>query len=175
MALGALGVVVTLVVGLASIFWQILAQSKQIKRDNSINAVAVLQKGGDLSRAMETVARIGERRFPVGEFPIISQREECAAFYASPAAFRDGTGRTEWDKDSREKSRALFAVVDYFEAVSVGVRCKIYDKKIIREIARGTFVQMYKRTKPFIEKVREDSDFKNFGRNFERVVAEFSE
>ena len=170
---------------LIALAWQIAAQSRRTRRDSSVNAMAVLQMDGDLSRAMNMVADIDAGFLPNG------QKDEVV-FYASLGALRRGAGKTEWDNDSREKSRALFAVVDYFEAVSVGVRRKIYDKKIIREIACGTFVTMHERTNPFVQKVREegvrkeeekepkcrardDRGPKSFGGNFERLATEFSE
>ena len=152
---------------LASILWQIRAQGRQTKRDNSINAMSVLQRDGGLSRAMNIVAEIDTGFRPNGQ-------KDSVVFYASLGALRDGTAETEWDKDSRKKSRALLAVVDYFEAVSVGILRNIYDREVVREIARGTFVQMYKRTKPFIEEARKGGDFGSFGQNFERVAKEFS-
>lgn len=141
---------------LAAVFWQIREQRKLTKQNNSINAMAALQRDGDLSRAMNKVAEIAEGR-----------AENGAAFYAHPKA--------EWDEDSREKSRALMTVVDYFETVSVGILRDIYDKEIIHDIARGMFVETRQRVKPFVEEVRKKSERESFGANFERVAEEFSE
>lgn len=172
-----------LVAAVVTVVWQASEQRKLAKQNNSINAMAVLQRDNDLSRAMNVVAKTNAGFRPNGQ-------KDSVVFYASSSALMDGTGEAEWDEDSREKSRALFVVVDYFEAVSVGILRNIYDKEIIRDIACSTFVEVYQRTEPFIRKVREEEARKNaedgvkthedrgpesFGKKFGIVAKEFSE
>ena len=136
-------------------------QRKLIKQNNSINAMLALQKDGDLMSAMNLVAKIS------------TDEKDSVELYASSDGARKGDGKNGWDEESRKKSHALSAVVNYFETVSIGIRKNIYDEEIIRVNAGVMFVEMHKRTRAFILKMQEEH-YSAYGENFQSVAEEFS-
>ena len=126
-------------VGVMVAYQQIRAHRKLTKQNNSINKMWALKGDDDLSKAMNKIAQMW------------AEGEKMDS-YASLKKLRENAGRPDlqWDEESREKSHALNHVVDYFELVSIGIEQGIYDKAIIRDYAQDTFVEIYKRTKPFI-------------------------
>ena len=149
-----------IVAGVVVACWQIGAQRKLTKQNNSINKMWALQADGNLRDSMNSVAKM-------------SADGENVASYGSLEKFEKNTGKNGWDEESRKKSRALNEVVDYFELVSIGVQQNIYDKKIIRIYARDIFVKMFDRVEPFIIEMRE-SHYSAYGENFQSVAEEFA-
>ena len=139
------------IMAVAVAYWQIRAQRKLAKQNNSINKMRELQGDGNLGVSMNLIAEM------------LTHGEQVKR-YAS---------LTEWDNVSRKKSHALRDVVEYFELISIGILHNIYDKEIIRASARATFVEMYKRTKPFVLEIRRAYNHPTYGKNFQRVTLEF--
>lgn len=148
-----------IIAGVAVGCWQIGAQRKLAKQNNSINKMWEMQKDDNLRESMESVAKMREKG-------------EKVESYASLKKLKENTGKSEWDEDSRKKSHALDAVVEYFELVSIGVGENIYDEKIVRIYARNIFVEMYARTEPFIVEMRNEHD-KFYGKEFQKIAEKF--
>lgn len=162
--------ILAMAAGLLGVVFQISGQRKLTKQNNSIAVLMELREDAPLKSAMEVVAEV-----------FTKERGKMVSL-----AFGIESG------EDQAKHRALMAVIDYFEAVSVGIRHNIYDKDIIRECARNEFLVMFGRTKPFIRAVRQkqeqgekpDSrifgemsdkiDLGKFGKNFEEVAEEFA-
>lgn len=149
------------IVAVAVACWQINAQRKLAKQNNSIDKMWELQEDGNLRRSMNVVAKM------------LADGEKVES-YASRDALKKGAGKNDWDEDSRRKSHALDAVVEYFELISIGILQDIYDREIVRAYARDIFVEMHERVKPFIREMRAKHS-RSYGENFQRVAEEFRE
>ena len=139
--------------------WGINEQRKRAKESNSLNVVQEWQRDG-LERSMHLVAKM------------CTDGDQVES-YASLAKLRENTGKSGWDRESRRKSRALIAVVDQFEKVSIGIRENIYDREIIRAFADDMFVEMFRRVEPFIREMRK-AHYSAYGENFQIVAEEFA-
>ena len=129
------------------------------KQTNSVNVMLSLFNDRDLLNASRIVSAIADNP------------EDDAAKYAYPPPVElPDERRDKWT----EKSSALRALVNFFETVSVGVRCDIYDEKIIRGCARTMFIKTHARTAGFILKSRERHNAPAYGENFDIVAADFA-
>ena len=105
------------VAAVCGVGWQIKAQRKLVRENNSINVIQSVLVESNLTHAMNLVSRIS------------SDKNDSVEFYASPDHLKEGTGKSEWDEESREKHHALTTMVNYFETISMGIQQKVYDEK----------------------------------------------
>ena len=153
--------VVAIVAAAGLAYWGVTRQMRERRRlgkqTNSINVMLAAWEDRDLLRAFRIVAKIHD-----------DPRDHVELY-----AYRDipeGEDKSVWGG----KSQALFALVNYFETISVGVCEDIYDKRIIRKCGETMFTTSHARTRKFIQEVRVRHGAPHFGEYFERVAKEFS-
>lgn len=74
------------------------------------------------------------------------------------------------DTEDGKKNRAeVFRILQYFERLSVGILCDYFDEEIVRRNLNRTFVETYKKLRPFIL-MRRAETCSNVFSHFERVA-----
>ncbi len=58
-------------------------------------------------------------------------------------------------KQSKKAVKDITIILQYFERLSVGLVCGYFDEEVVRRVMNRTFVETYKRYKPYIEYRRE--------------------
>lgn len=74
------------------------------------------------------------------------------------------------DDNVVKAQKHLRYILNYFEYISVGVRNKIYDEKIIKDSMFGTISKTYTQCKPYILKARELSSSNTIYQEFEALA-----
>ena len=137
---------VALIVAVGVALRAIRAQRKLEKQKNAIAVMLRAFQEPDLKEANALLSKIDQ------------SSEESVECYA----YRDRRGSGE--------RKSIESLLNFYEAVSVGVLNDIYDEKIIRDCYCSMLLAIWERSFPFIRRLRDEHETATLYENFEAVV-----
>lgn len=79
------------------------------------------------------------------------------------------------DQATTDKAKNIRHVLNHWEHISVGIQAKIYDEDMLHRAAYNTLISLHQRARPFIEKIRDDSQRPTVYQEVEWLAARWAE
>ncbi|WXU00670.1 MAG: hypothetical protein Ctma_1399 [Catillopecten margaritatus gill symbiont] len=136
----------TLIVAVFVAWCSINKQRDTTKKDKTISLLMKDLEDDFLKSGMQTLLKVH------------NNEDDDVAIYANSAHKND------------ENAIAIRNLLNYYENISVGVGSNIYDVEMIKKSQKTMILSIYKQSKPFITRLREQNKNPNLYIEFERFV-----
>jgi hypothetical protein len=137
--------------GAAILAWLAIINSRRIERRKAAISVLISSKRDEnLTNALRKIIAV-------------HREEKNMASFAKQANL--GT----------EESKAIRYALNHYEYISVGIFHQIFDEKIFKSSSYTTIVNLYERTKPYIEQARKEKRSQTTFQEFECLACRWKE
>ena len=78
-------------------------------------------------------------------------------------------------KANQEACKKILSVLNLYEAISIGIRDGLYDEKVFIDYGRTTLIHVYQKSKPFITRLRKDTNNDKYFEHLQFVAKKFEQ